>query len=146
MNEPEPNYRHLGEVFLHRASQLGERTFLKLQTAGRFEEISWRDFGAMVREAILGLDALGLRSGERVAIIGENSLAWLCADLATLATGLSNVVISPRLSEPTLLKVLGHAGARAAFVEDETAAGRLLNLQGQLPGIEHIIVFTAAAS
>jgi long-chain acyl-CoA synthetase len=138
----EANYRHLGEVFFQRASQLGEQTFLKLQSAGRFEEVSWRDFAAMIRETMLGLDALGLRSGSRVAIVGENSLAWLCADLATLAAGLPNVVISPRLSEPTLLKQLAHAGARAAFVEDETAAGRLLNLKGQLPGLEHIIVFT----
>ncbi|HTM07607.1 MAG TPA: AMP-binding protein [Verrucomicrobiae bacterium] len=141
MSHTEPNYRHLGEVFFHRAAQLGGQTFLKLQSAGRFEEISWRDFGEMVRETVLGLDALGLRAGDRVAIIGENSLAWLCADLATLASGLANVVISSRLSELTLLKQLAHAGARAAFVEDETAAGRLLNMKGQLPGLEHIITF-----
>src|SRR5262249_8787478 len=40
-----------------------------------------------------------------------------------------------------LLKQLAHAGARAAFVTDETGAGRLLNLKGQLPALEHIIVF-----
>ena len=142
MSNTEPNYRHLGEVFFQRAAQLGDRTFLKLQSAGKFEEISWRDFETMVRETLLGLDALGLRAGDRVAIVGENSLPWLCADMATLAAGLSNVVISSRLSEPTLLKQLAHAGVHAAFVENETAAGRLLNLQGQLPGLEHIITFT----
>ncbi len=146
MSNTEPNYRHLGEVFFHRAAQLGDRTFLKLQSAGRFEEISWRDFAAMVRETMLGLEDLGLRYGDRVAIVGENSLPWLCADLATLAAGLSNVVISPRLSEPTLLKQLSHAGARAAFVADETAAGRLLNLKGQLPGLEYIVTFAADAA
>jgi long-chain acyl-CoA synthetase len=139
----EVNYRHLGEVFFERAAQLGAQTFLKLQRSGRFEEISWRDFAAMVRETILGLDALGFRAGERVAIVGENSLPWLCADLATLAAGLSNVVISSRVSEMTLLKQLAHAGARAAFVENETAAGRLLNLKGQLPQLDHIIAFAA---
>ena len=141
MSSPEPEFRHLGEVFFHRAGQLGGQTFLKLQSTGRFAEISWRDFAAMVRETILGLDALGLRPGDRVAIIGENSLPWLCADLATLASGLANVVLSSRLSELTLLKQLCHSGARAAFLEDETAAGRLLNMKGQLPGLEHIITF-----
>jgi long-chain acyl-CoA synthetase len=141
MSQTDQNYRHLGEVFFHRAAQLDAQTFLKLQKSGRFEEISWRDFAAMVRETILGLDALGLRAGERVAIVAENSLPWLCADLATLAAGFSNVVISSRLSEPTLLKQLAHAAARAVFVEDETAAGRLLNLKGQLPKLDHIITF-----
>src|SRR5262249_55509425 len=101
MSRPEPEFRHLGEAFFHRAAELGGQTFLKLQSAGRFEEISWSDFAAMVRETMLGLDALGLRAGDRVAIIGENSLPWLCADLATLASGLANVVISSRLSELT---------------------------------------------
>jgi long-chain acyl-CoA synthetase len=141
MNGTEPEFRHLGQVFFHRAGQLGGQTFLKLQSAGRFEEISWRDFAAMVRETMLGLDALGLRAGDRVAIIGENSLPWLCADLATLASGLVNVVLSSRLSELTLLKQLFHAGARAAFLEDETAAGRLLNMKGQLPGLDLIVTF-----
>jgi long-chain acyl-CoA synthetase len=141
MKGTEPEFRHLGQVFFHRAGQLGGQTFLKLQSAGRFEEISWRDFAAMVRETMLGLDALGLRAGDRVAIIGENSLPWLCADLATLASGLVNVVLSSRLSELTLLKQLFHAGARAAFLEDETAAGRLLNMKGQLPGLDLIVTF-----
>ncbi len=142
----EPNYRHLGEVFFQRAAQLGNQTFLKLQSAGKFEEISWRDFAAMVRETLLGLDSLGVRAGDRVAIVGENSLPWLCADMATLGAGLSNVVISSRVSDVTLLKQLAHAGARAAFVTDETGAGRLLNLKGQLPALEHIIVFASSGT
>ncbi|HKA32765.1 MAG TPA: AMP-binding protein [Candidatus Binatia bacterium] len=146
MSNTETNYRHLGEVFFHRAAQLGDQTFLKLQSGGKFEEISWRDFETMVRETLLGLDALGLRAGDRVAIVGDNSLPWLCADMATLAAGLSNVVMSSRVSDITLLKQLAHAGARAVFVMDETAAGRMLNLKGQLPALEHIIVFTSPAS
>ncbi|MGH8515706.1 MAG: AMP-binding protein, partial [Gammaproteobacteria bacterium] len=138
---PATKPRHLGALFFQRAAELGGQAFIKLQRGGRFEEISWRDFGAKVEETVLGLNALGLGSGERVAIIGENSVAWLCADLATLAAGLPNVVISPRLSELMMLKLLAHSGARAAFVEDERGVGRLLNLKGQLPALAHIIVF-----
>jgi long-chain acyl-CoA synthetase len=133
--------RHLGALFFQRAAQLGARTFIKLQRGPGFEEISWEAFGAKVREIILGLHALGLRSGERVAILGENSVEWLSADMATLAAGLPNVVISPRLSQSMILKVLAHSDARAAFVQDETGVGRLLNLQAQLPSLAHIVVF-----
>ncbi|HEX9443682.1 MAG TPA: AMP-binding protein [Candidatus Binatia bacterium] len=138
--------RHLGEVFFQRAAELGDRTFIKLQRAGRFEEISWKDFAARVEEAVLGLRALGLRSGDRVAIIGENSVDWLCADLATLAAGLPNVVISPRLSEAMILRQLAHSGTRAVFVENDGGVGRLLNLKGQLPALDYLIVFEPAAA
>ena len=39
---------------------------------------------------------MGLKKGDRVAIISENSLEWLCADMATLAGGFPNVIASPR--------------------------------------------------
>ena len=138
--------RHLGALFFQRVAQLGEQTFIKLQRGDRFEEISWKDFGAKVQETILGLYALGLRSGERVAIIGENSVEWLCADMATLAAGLPNVVISPRLSQLMVLRLLAHSGTRVVFVDDETGVGRIINLKGQLPSLAHIVAFERPAA
>jgi long-chain acyl-CoA synthetase len=131
--------RHLGAIFFQRVEQLGERAFVKLQRRERFEEISWREFGSKVEAAMLGLYSLGLQRGERVAILAENRLEWLCADMASLASGLPNVVISPRLSESMILKLLSHSGVRAVFVDNEAGVGRLLNLKGQLPALNHII-------
>jgi len=125
---------------------LGDRTFVKLQRNERFEEISWRDFGAMVQNVLLALYAIGLAPGERVAIIGENSLQWLCADLATLAGGLPNVIVSPTLSDVMLLRILSHSRCRAAFVQNPTGVGRLLNLKSQLPALSHIVVMEGAES
>jgi long-chain acyl-CoA synthetase len=140
------NPRHLGALFFCRVAELGDRPSVKLQRGERFEEISWRDFGSKVSKAILGLALLGLNHGERVAIIGENSLPWLCADMATLAGGFPNVVASPSVSDTMLLKMLDHSRCRAAFVENETSVGRLLNLKGQLPALQHIIVMNGASS
>ena len=138
--------RHLGAIFFRRVAELGDRPFVKLQRNERFEEISWRDFGAMVQKVLLALYAIGLAPGERVAIVGENSLQWLCADLATLAGGLPNVIVSPTLSDVMLLRILGHSRCRAAFVQNPTGVGRLLNLKSQLPALSHIVVMEGAAS
>ena len=140
------SHRHLGAIFFSRVEELGDKTFVKLQRGERFEEISWRDFGAKVRSAIFGLCALGLAKGDRVAILGENSLEWLCADMATLAGGFPNVVVSPRLSDTSVLKTLGHSRCRAVFAENETAVGRLLNLKGQLPSLEYIIALNGSGA
>jgi long-chain acyl-CoA synthetase len=138
--------RHLGAIFFRRVAELGDRTFVKLQRNERFDEISWHDFGAMVQKVLLALYAIGLAPGERVAIVGENSLQWLCADLATLAGGLPNVIVSPTLSDVMLLRILGHSRCRAAFVQNPTGVGRLLNLKSQLPALSHIVVMEGAAS
>jgi long-chain acyl-CoA synthetase len=135
----------LGAVFFRWVAELGDRLFIKSQRGKTFEELSWRNFGAAVRNAILGLHSLAAK-GDRIAIIGKNSLEWLCADMATLAGGFPNVIAAPTLSDKMILKMLAHSGCRAAFVEDETGAGRLLNLKGQLPALEHIVAMTATSS
>ena len=132
--------RHLGALFFRRAAQLGDQTCVKLQRATSFEEISWRELGSKVRQAILGLYALGLTKGDKVGIVADNSLEWLCADLATLAGGFPNVLASPTLSDTMLVKTLGHSRCRAAFVGNEIIAGRLLSLKGQFSALQHIIV------
>jgi long-chain acyl-CoA synthetase len=129
----------LGAIFFRRARELGDRTFIKLQRGERLEEVSWRDFSANVRHTMLGLHSLGLKRGDKVAIIGENSLEWLCADMATLAGGFPNVGISPSVSDNLTLKMLSHSRCRAAFVQSEATVGKLLNLKGQLPALSHII-------
>src|SRR4029453_9762393 len=138
--------RHLGAIFFRRVAELGDRTFVKLQRNERFEEISWRDFGAMVQNVLLALYAIGLTPGERVAIVGENSLQWLCADLAALAGGLPNVIVSPTLSDVMLLRILGHSRCRAAFVQNPTGIGRLLNLKSHLPALSHIVAMEGTES
>jgi len=140
------NDRHLGPLFFRRVAELGDRTFVKLQRGTRFEEISWRGLGAKVRDAILGLYALGLAKGDKVSIVADNSLEWLCADLSTLAGGFPNVVASPTLSDTMLLKTLGHSRCCAAFVGNEISAGRLLNLKGQLSALQHIIVLNGSGA
>jgi long-chain acyl-CoA synthetase len=137
------SWSSLGQLFFRRVGELGCRTFLKIQRRGSFEDKSWRDFGAMVRSTLLGLNELGMAKGYNVAILGDNSLPWLCADLATLAGGFPNVVISPNVSDATLLKTLTHSRCRAIFI-DGVAAHRLLALKGRLPHLLHAIVLNGA--
>jgi long-chain acyl-CoA synthetase len=135
-----PQGRHIAQIFFQRAEELGDRTFLKFQNGERFEDISWRDFAATVQSLALALGGIGLAREHKIAIIGENCMQWLAADLATLAGGWVSVVASPSLSDTMLARILGHSECQAAFVQDTVGVGRLLNLKGQLPKLTHIFV------
>ena len=97
----------------------------------------------MVQSTLFGLHELGMAKGDNVAIMGDNSLPWLCADLATLAGGLPNVVISPNVSDFTLSKILAHSRCRAIFM-DALVARRLLAVKAQLPTLSHAMFLTTA--
>jgi long-chain acyl-CoA synthetase len=141
---PQNSWLSLGQLFFRRVSELGCRTFLKIQRCGSFEDKSWRDVGAMVQSTLFGLHELGMAKADNVAIMGNNSLPWLCADLAALAGGLPNVVISPNVSDFTLFKILAHSRCRAIFI-DAVAARRLPAVRAQLPNLLHAIVFDGGA-
>ena len=138
--------RHIAQIFFQRVDELGDRTFAKLQNGERFDDVSWRDFGATVQSLVLALAEMGFARDHKVAIIGENCLEWLAADLAMLAGGWVSIVASPSLSDAMLGRILSHAECRAAFVQDPTSVGRLLNLQGQLPMLSHIFVMQKSDS
>jgi len=136
----------LGEVFFLRAAELGERTFVRVEHKGRVDEISWRAFATKVRDLLLGLDASGFTQGAVTAIIAENRIEWLCADLATLAGGFPNVTLSPALSDKMLLRLLKHSSARAAFVEDHAGAERLLGHRNELSELREIFVMSTESA
>ena len=138
--------RHIAQIFFQRVNDLGDRTFIKLQNGGRFDEVSWHDFGAIVQSLVLALADTGIARDHKVAIIGENCLEWLAADLATLAGGWASVVASPALSDAMLGRILSHAECRAAFVQNPKLVGRLLNLKGQLPMLSQIFVMQESDS
>ena len=138
--------RHIAQIFFQRVDELGDRTFIKLQNGGRFDEVSWHDFGAIVQSLVLALADTGIARDHKVAIIGENCLEWLAADLATLAGGWASVVASPALSDAMLGRILSHAECRAAFVQNPKLVGRLLNLKGQLPMLSQIFVMEESDS
>jgi hypothetical protein len=92
-NPPSTNDRHLGAIFFRRVAELGDRTFVKLQRGERFEEISWRDFGGMVQN-VSWRSMPSAWNRARGLPLSAKTVSNGCADLATLAGGMPNVVVS----------------------------------------------------
>lgn len=90
-----------------------------------------------------GLLALGISRGQRIAILGENSLEHLLAFLAAGKIGAVTVSLNYRLAPAELAFIINDAQARALLVLDNTMHGTLEALRDTLP--EGIVVFTRAA-
>jgi len=88
--------RTLCDIFSIAASS-GKPNLLISKVGGVWKPISAGDFGFTVRALSLGLNALGLQPGDRVAILSENRPEWAMADYATLCAGAWSVPIYPTL-------------------------------------------------
>src|SRR5205085_7175786 len=99
---PEPALRYepagvpapatLPQFLVARAKEWGDsRTALREKDLGIWRPISWAQYVNDVRRLSLGLMALGLKRGDKVAIIGDNRPEWFFAELAAQAAGGASV-------------------------------------------------------
>ncbi len=99
-----------------------------------------------IRDLSLGLGALGVSVGDRVAIVAESRPEWLLADLAILAAGAVTVPIYPTLSAGQVRYILQDSGARVAIVSTKPQLEKLQEIRHQLPALEALIVMDPAAA
>jgi long-chain acyl-CoA synthetase len=76
---------------------------------------SYREFAFAVDQVTQELTALGVRPGDRVMIVSENSVALSALLLAASNLDAWGICINPRLSPRELDQIHAHSGARRAF-------------------------------
>src|SRR5215213_4719474 len=89
------------------------------QPAPSLGELTYRQMARRGRAFQAGLDELGIRAGERVAIVSHNSARLLELLLAVPSSGRVLVPINFRLSPEEVRYIVGHSGARVLLVDPE---------------------------
>lgn len=108
---------------------------------GIWQQVSWLDYLTHVRHFSMGLAALGLRSGQAVAIQAENCQEWLYSDLAVQCCGGIVTTVYPTSSTEEVRYILDDSGARILIAGDQEHLDRALDLRSQGLPVERIIVF-----
>ncbi|MEJ2868925.1 AMP-binding protein [Actinomycetospora sp. OC33-EN08] len=85
-------------------------------------ELTYAELGARVRRLVGALAGLGLRRGDRVAVLGANGHRYLELYLAVPAAGLVIVPLNTRHSDPERCYAVADSGARV-LVTDRDVAG-----------------------
>ncbi len=89
---------------------------LNHRSEGKWHNITAARFVERVKDVALGLSALGIRPGDRVALLSENRPEWSIADLAILSLGAINVPIYTTQALEQVDYILSDSGARAIFI------------------------------
>lgn len=110
------------EMFYHWEQQTPDAIYLRQPIEGNWHEYSWAETGNQVRRLANALKALGLASGDKVAILSKNCAQWMIADLALQFAGLISVPLYVDQTAESLQYVLQHSQAKAIFVGKLDAA------------------------
>ena len=136
---PRAPARNLCDLFYGAVDAYDKPRHLVYKKDGAWRAWSSAEFRDAVEELSLGLRALGVERGDRVAILAENRPEWAFADLATLAAGALDVPIYASLTAAQVLYILKDSQARVVFVSNEAQAAKVAAVRAQAPALRHVI-------
>ena len=135
--------RTLTQVLEETASAHGDSPALRQPVDGQpggYLTYSWKQYLAAAREIAAGLDALGIKKGDVVALDSETRLEFYLADSGILANGSVAAAVYPSYPAADLVRTIETVGARAVFVENPKTLAALRTAK-----VEHWFLLTGEA-
>jgi long-chain acyl-CoA synthetase len=118
---------------------------LQFRRDGRTVSISYPELGERVSEIALGLIALGVQLGDRVAIFASTCAEWTLADYGAACAGAIVAPVYHTNSAEECAYVLAHSRSRVVFCGDAEQAAKVALVREQCPSLEHVILLEGEA-
>ncbi len=131
------------QIFLDAAGRKGTAPLFMSKRDGAWHATSGVQAVETVENVAHGLEMLGVRRGDRVAIFAESRVEWALADLAILGLGAVTVPIYATVTGPQCAALLRNSGAKVAFVSNAAQRDKLRAERGSTPNLCAIIVMDA---
>ena len=120
-------------------------TFLREKVDGVWTETSFEETREESYRIGAGLMQLGLKKGDKVALLSQGRNLWITSELGILYAGGVNVPLSIKLTESTdLLFRIQHSDSRYVIVSEQQL-GKIRNIVADCPKVEKVIVLDPIA-
>ena len=119
----------------------GRPVALKVKRDRRWIPISYAELLTGVHEASIGLRELGVKPGDRVAILSENRPEWAIVDYACLAARCTDVPVYATLPAKQVEYLLRDSGAAVVFVSTRVQRDKIAEIRANLSALRHVVAF-----
>jgi long-chain acyl-CoA synthetase len=117
---------------------------LNYKRDGRWLSISSDEMLAQAKNIAAGLQAIGIRRGDRIALLSESRVEWTLTDAGCIFGGVIDVPIYPTLMPPQVRYILKDSGASALFIEGREKFYELKEILAECPQVKQIVYFDPA--
>lgn len=122
------------------AERIGKETAIRQKEFGIWHPTSWRDYFERAQNLAHGLRELGLQPGGHVAILSENRIEWVLAQMGTGLAGAVTVGVYATSPANEVGYVLENSCAEIIFCEDQEQVDKVMEVQSSLPRLQRIVV------
>jgi long-chain acyl-CoA synthetase len=131
----------LPALFRQQADRFGARVALRYKKDGLYHDLRWNEYRDQIASCAAALVAHGIGIGDRVAILSENRVEWLVADMAILSVGAVNVPLHCSLAADQVRFQADDAGVTFLFASSAAQHDKVVQVRDRLPTVQHIVTF-----
>ncbi len=131
----------LAELFLMAAERRFRNDALNYKRNGSWHRISSEEMVERSQNIALGLYSIGLRKGDRAAILAPNSPEWTLTDAGCQFAGFIDVPVYTTLAPDQVVYIIKDSGSRVLFLQNKDDHARIQNSLASCPSIETLIFF-----
>ena len=108
---------------------------------GKYVTYSTQEFIDIANKVSLGLIQMGVKKGDKIAIISYNCPEWNFVDFGLMQLGAVSVPMYPTITEADYKFIFEHAEVKMVFVENEELYQKVQRATAGIDGIEGIYTF-----
>ncbi len=127
------------KLLIRNARRYGGRPAYRHKDLGIWQAWTWAEVLEETRALSVGLGELGVKRGDKLAIIGGNRPRLYWAMCAAQALGAVPVPIYADSVADEMAYILDHAEVTVAVVEDQEQVDKLLSVSDRLPRLSHVV-------
>ncbi|GGC86413.1 AMP-dependent synthetase/ligase [Chelatococcus reniformis] len=136
--EPPPGDT-FAKLLQHHAAVRGQRPAFRHKDRGIWQTWTWAEVHESTRAYAVGLARLGLKRGDRIAVVGSNRPRLYWTFLAAQSLGAVPVPVYSDAVADELAHVLAHAEVRFAVAQDQEQVDKVLAVQARLAQLEQVV-------
>jgi long-chain acyl-CoA synthetase len=128
------------ELLENSAQKFGDNPYLLEKKTDRYEAITFKETKEQAYKVAAGFLALGIKKGDRIALLSESRTDWVISELGILHAGAINVPLSILLKEGADLKFrLDHSESKWVIVSGNQI-DKINSIKQDLKNLEKIIL------
>ena len=131
----------LAELFLIAAEKFNRQDALNYKLDGSWLKISSSQIIERAENIALGLYSIGLRKGDRAAILAANSPEWTLSDAGCQFGGVVDVPVYTTLAPDSVAYIINDSGARVFFLQNKECFERIQHVLDGCDSIETLVFF-----
>ena len=133
--------RTINEMFQKAVRQRAGAALMSYKRDKKWFDISGKDLLERVSNLAVGLHKLGVKPGDRIALLAESSPDWSITDYAILSNSAVNVPIYPTQALDQVEFILKNSGARILFISTNRQLKRIKPVLDNYKNSERPLVY-----